>query len=107
LPTRVHTDVTVPVPGALLAYLVAPRNTCGDGPASDTGTVPDPLCAVIAADTDDDGFLDSADVCPLVADPLQVDGDDDFVGDPCDNCPAVSNPGQEDADGDGAGDACD
>jgi len=35
------------------------------------------------------------------------DGDEDGVVDEADNCPLVANPGQEDADGDAVGDACD
>lgn len=80
-------------------------------------------------DSDDDGVLDTDDLCPdtvLGADvdldgcaDLQVDGDGDGscdVGAPSagpsgctgvDNCPVDNNPGQEDFDGDGDGDACD
>jgi hypothetical protein len=71
-------------------------------------------------DTDSDGILDSADNCPLVANPDQANNDGDASGDACDqdddndgvndgadNCPLVANPNQADADGDGIGDACD
>ncbi len=72
------------------------------------------------SDTDSDGVLDSADNCPLVANPDQANNDGDASGDACDqdddndgvndgadNCPLVANPNQADADGDGIGDACD
>ncbi len=71
-------------------------------------------------DSDGDGYYDSSDNCPLVAnqDQLNTDGDDlgnacdpdddnDTVLDASDNCPLVANPNQEDADEDGIGDACD
>ena len=58
-------------------------------------------------DTDLDGFQDSCDNCPLVANPLQVNSDSDILGDLCDNCPTVDNLTQEDVDLDGFGDSCD
>jgi hypothetical protein len=59
-------------------------------------------------DSDDDGFINSEDNCPLVANPGQEDIlDGDGVGDACDNCPTVSNPVQENDDGDDWGNACD
>lgn len=58
-------------------------------------------------DSDGDAILDSADTCPLVANPNQEDSDGDTVGDICDNCPAVANQTQTDSDGDGVGNACD
>jgi hypothetical protein len=59
-------------------------------------------------DSDDDGFINSEDNCPLVANPGQEDVlDGDGVGDACDNCPTVSNPVQENNDADSHGDACD
>jgi hypothetical protein len=77
-------------------------------------------------DTDNDGYGDSSDNCPLTNNPTQSDNDGDgipgtqpppggtFGGDACDadddndgvldasdNCPFTSNPGQLDTDGDG------
>lgn len=40
-----------------------------------------------AADSDGDGHLDGADVCPYRADPLQTDFDGDGLGDACDTGP--------------------
>ncbi|CAK8725281.1 hypothetical protein KKHLCK_16320 [Candidatus Electrothrix laxa] len=78
-------------------------------------------------DTDDDGFADEEDNCPLEANSDQLDVDGDGIGDACDprpedqdsdtdadeiydyidNCPEVSNPDQKDTDRDGFGDSCD
>ena len=71
-------------------------------------------------DADGDGVDDTADNCPLVANPNQEDADGNGVGDACehdadgdgwedslDNCPAVANAAQTDTDSDGLGDACD
>ena len=58
-------------------------------------------------DSDGDGYLDSFDNCPLVANPDQADGDGDGAGNVCDNCAAVSNPDQADTDTDGVGNVCD
>lgn len=41
-----------------------------------------------AIDSDGDGLLNDADLCPLVADPEQLDGDADGLGDACDPEPA-------------------
>ena len=73
-------------------------------------------------DRDGDGVADSADNCPLTANPDQADADGDGIGDACevvetdsdgdgvadgsDNCPNIANADQADADGDGVGDAC-
>ena len=59
------------------------------------------------ADSDSDGFVDSVDNCPSIANPDQVDTDEDGRGDVCDNCPLIPNPDQLDANEDGRGDACD
>jgi len=40
-------------------------------------------------DADGDGILDTADNCPLVANPDQADRDGDGIGDVCDKCPLV------------------
>jgi cysteine-rich repeat protein len=61
----------------------------------------------VITDTDDDGFSDSTDNCPLVSNPDQADSDADKVGNVCDNCPVVSNASQVNSDADSYGDACD
>lgn len=58
-------------------------------------------------DKDGDGFLDSVDLCPLVATTAQTDSDGDGVGDECDNCPQTSNAAQTDSNYSGVGDSCD
>jgi hypothetical protein len=69
-------------------------------------------------DIDGDGFNNTDDNCPLVANPGQKDTNDDGVGDACDldgdgirddadNCPDTPNPDQSDIDDDGIGDVCD
>lgn len=57
------------------------------------------------ADEDRDGFEDSRDNCPLVANPDQRDADLDRQGDACDSCPLLRP--TRDLDGDGVDDACD
>jgi len=47
-------------------------------------------------DTDGDGLGDNCD----------TDDDNDGVADTADNCPLIANPNQADTDGDGVGDAC-
>jgi len=66
-----------------------------------------PRSTAINPDADLDGIADTADNCPLLANPGQEDGDSDGVGDACDNCPTTPNADQLDGDGDGVGDACD
>jgi hypothetical protein len=61
-------------------------------------------------DYDLDGFKNSEDNCPLIANAGQEDGDNDGTGNVCDNCPATANPAQEDSyppQGNAIGDACD
>jgi hypothetical protein len=71
-------------------------------------------------DRENDGFLNSEDNCPDVANSDQMDLDGDTLGDACDddddgdsvpdetdNCPLAGNQDQADFDGDGIGDACD
>jgi hypothetical protein len=79
----------------------------------------DGMLDVCDPDIDGDGFNNTDDNCPLVANPGQNDTNGDGVGDACDidgdgipddadNCPSVVNPMQTDSDGDGFGDyACD
>ncbi len=43
-------------------------------------------------DSDHDGWYDSHDNCPSVANADQLDSDDDGIGDACDNCPLAANP---------------
>ena len=71
------------------------------------------------ADSDQDGYYDTIDNCPLVLNPNQIDSNGDGIGDLCsdldedgiidnqDNCSLVYNPNQEDNDNDGIGDNCD
>jgi hypothetical protein len=102
------------------------------------GGVGQPACEQSqSCDADNDGFLNAADNCPNVYNPLQLDADGDSIGDVCDpspscgtgcgqpvcegqvdtdgdgwadavdNCPNSCNAHQRDADGDGIGDVCD
>ncbi|MFQ5634347.1 MAG: cytochrome c peroxidase [Gammaproteobacteria bacterium] len=67
----------------------------------------DPRSAALVADSDLDGLADTADNCPISANPGQEDGDADGLGDACDNCIAVANFDQRDTDADGYGNICD
>jgi hypothetical protein len=60
-----------------------------------------------AVDSDQDGFDDAFDNCPLVFNPTQTDLDADGTGDACDNCLTTPNVDQADNDNDGVGDVCD
>ncbi len=103
-------------------FVVTPDPKAGDAFASLTGVMrfnhghyklePRRAGDVVAGtscvdDSDCDGVLDAADVCPFVVDRDQADGDGDRVGDLCDNCPADSNADQLDGDFDERGDLCD
>ncbi len=93
-----------------------------DGDGRNPDRCPFSAFAATNGDSDQDGFADLCDNCPLVPNPNQLDGDADGLGDVCDgsededsdglmddadNCPGLANPNQLDGDGDGAGDACD
>ncbi|MFT7620999.1 MAG: hypothetical protein ACI9WU_000160 [Myxococcota bacterium] len=80
----------------------------------------DGTCDDLDDDKDGDGVSNSVDVCPSVADPLQMDADGDGQGDLCDPdrdgdgvpnatdvCVDAPDPDQVDHDGDGLGDVCD
>ncbi len=90
----------------LLASVMQARVIYVDGATSPSGA---PHARIVSrvADTDQDGWPDDVDNCPLVPNPDQADVDADGVGDACDNCPQAFNPDQADSDGDGTGDACD
>lgn len=60
----------------------------------------------VVSDGDDDGFLDNADNCPSVYNPLQSDIDGDGIGDRCDLCPEENSEGF-DSDSDGCVDDTD
>lgn len=87
----------------------------GTGPATNPFTRSNPL----AADSDNDGFLDNQELAAVPpTDPLDAgsfpgngggtpsDTDDDGVSDGVDNCPVVANAAQSDWNHDGIGDAC-
>ncbi|MHC4993142.1 MAG: thrombospondin type 3 repeat-containing protein, partial [Planctomycetota bacterium] len=99
------------------------ERTLAGAPGRDGAAVDDGGAYIFqSSDEDGDGFTDTEDNCPTVANPGQEDSDGDGVGDFCDpdedpdgdgllnavdNCPLDANPGQEDLDGDGTGDRCD
>jgi len=82
--------------------------------------VPGTPAEICDPDSDLDGWPDSQDNCPAVANGSQGDVNQDGIGDACqpgdgdgdgwpdgdDNCPSVANAGQGDVNNDGAGDAC-
>ena len=57
-------------------------------------------------DSDQDGFADAVDNCPMVGNADQRDHDGDARGDACDACPHLIDTAA-DTDHDGVGDACD
>jgi hypothetical protein len=83
--------------GAVLLVLVAGCNAIlgldRTHVAADAGgdAGPDALACAIGHDEDGDGVDDGCDVCPQIADPLQIDGDGDGIGDACDPNPADPN----------------
>jgi cytochrome c peroxidase len=86
----------------------------GNGGRSDTGMPPlgtflglNPRSDGLVADADLDLIEDTADNCPVTANPGQEDGDGDGIGDACDNCTLVVNADQRDTDADGFGNICD
>ena len=72
----------------------------------------DNICNGTDPDDDNDGLPDGNDPCPLDAqngcdEPGEADSDGDGFLDTEDNCPSIANPDQADADADDIGDACD
>jgi hypothetical protein len=105
-------DTQRPSPGRVFFYLISRAETpCGESTlGQDSGGADRPnalVCPLAPPDTDNDGFPDALDNCPLNYNPSQTDLDHDSRGDICDNCPNVANTDQRDTDHDGVGDACD
>jgi hypothetical protein len=78
-----------------------------DGAKVETGRASEYLSALGPPDSDNDGYYNTIDNCPNIANMGQENEDGDNFGDVCDNCKSVINNQQEDNDGDGKGDACD
>ena len=57
-------------------------------------------------DKDQDGIIDPADNCPLVANKNQLDIDNDNMWDLCDNCKNIKNENQKDDNKNWTGDIC-
>jgi hypothetical protein len=79
-------------PAAGAAYTVTPywdADRDGIGDQCD----PNPTSAA-APDADTDGWLNTIDNCPLVANPDQIDADSDSIGNVCDPSPLVPGLGQ-------------
>ncbi|MEC8679921.1 MAG: FG-GAP-like repeat-containing protein [Bacteroidota bacterium] len=69
-------------------------------------------------DFDNDGHINSLDICPYTYNPDQLDSDNNGIGDVCedidndgiidnlDNCPLTANPDQADWNNNGVGDVC-
>lgn len=100
-PTGVVCDPLAPVcPDGQQCVLRGGAYECSTGEG-------DPLAPDALADQDGDGVVDTQDLCPTVADPLQDNEDGDRFGDACDPCPPIADDAPPDLDGDGVGDACD
>lgn len=106
LPASTAVDPNSPVPGEAFGYYVTGENGWGEGTAGLTsqGVERFPALSCPEVDTDGDSWVDSADSCPLNANPGQENTDGDLLGDACDNCPTVANDDQRDRDNDGIGD---
>ena len=104
--TWTHVDLVVNVSDPLLAGVILQFGFLSDSRQfGNTGVYYDNIS--FAKDSDTDGFVDTADNCPVTFNPTQVDSDGDGRGDACDNCRLVSNANQLDANLDGYGNICD
>jgi hypothetical protein len=95
-----YSDIIVGDPRAFTGCYV-------DGTKVETGRVSEYLSALGPPDSDNDGYYNTIDNCPNIANMGQENEDGDNFGDACDNCKSVANNQQDDNDGDGKGDACD
>jgi len=111
VPQRFAIQPTNPSPGELFYYLVAGRNSCGNGSLGSGASGPRPQASACTSDPsvdgDGDGTPDLDDVCAAVADTAQVDTDGDRVGNACDACPNAPDADQVDPDDDGLTSGCD
>ena len=95
--------------------MATPCDSCPNDGGDDSDV--DGLCANVdncpsvhnpdQANADGDPLGDICDVCPHLANQVEIDYDSDGLGNTCDNCQGIYNPGQDNADGDQRGDACD
>ncbi|PKN54075.1 MAG: hypothetical protein CVU56_28520, partial [Deltaproteobacteria bacterium HGW-Deltaproteobacteria-14] len=80
-PAEIHGDAVSATEGAGVAFWLTWEATASDA----SGNTATRRCEVpIDLDSDGDGVVDSADVCPLIPDADQADGDGDGLGDLCD-----------------------